>query len=114
MEIKTEDYHVWLNEQDGVIYFEGSFRLSDSDAYAEILALLNRHLESDREAMAIDLRALQFLNSSGINTLAKFVISARKAERCKLTIRGSKLIPWQGKSLANLKKLYPALSLDID
>ena len=39
--------------------------------------------------------------------LAKFVINVRKKGEVGLTVLGSQKIPWQGKSLPNLKKLYP-------
>jgi hypothetical protein len=114
MEIKTNEYHVWHSEQDGVLYFEGSFRLGNSDAYGEIFNLMVKALESSSSKLVIDLKSLQFLNSSGINLLAKFVITVRKTENGRLTIKGNNQIPWQTKSLANLKKLYPALILDLD
>ncbi len=54
--------------------------------------------------MTLDVRALTFLNSSGINVLYKFAIATRKKGDLQLVVHGSKGIPWQGKSLPNLKK----------
>lgn len=112
MEIKSNDYRVWI--QDTTIYFEGTMRLSGADAYAPIHRLLDEVLASKPPEIVLDLTNLEFLNSSGINVLAKFTIAVRKEPGVKITVLGSQRIPWQGKSLPNLKKLHPALELAID
>ena len=53
------------------------------------------------------------MNSSGIAMLSKFVIEARGRADGGLVIRASRSVPWQGKSLNNLKRLMPALELDM-
>jgi hypothetical protein len=60
----------------------------------------------------VDLSELEFLNSSGIAMLSKFVIEARNRKTVTLTILGAQAIPWQGKSLVNLQRLMPAMQLD--
>lgn len=109
MEIKTSDYRVWRNTD--TVYFEGTMRLSGNEAYAPIQELLTAVLQSKPAAVTLDLTGLEFLNSSGINLFAKFTIEVRKLADVGLVVRGSTRIPWQGKSLPNLKKLYPAIEL---
>ena len=46
-----------------------------------------------------------------VSMLSKFIIETRKRETVRLQIRGSKNVAWKGKSLANLKRLMPALEL---
>lgn len=111
MDINTNEYKVWA--EGATIHYEGTMRLSGTDAYAPILEIMQNVLASKPETIVLDLTELEFLNSSGINLLAKFTIEVRKQPGVGLAVRGSTRIPWQSKSLPNLKKLHPAVDLVI-
>lgn len=114
MEIKTEDYSVWYEGETATVIFQGSLRLNGMQEYAPIIQLLDEVAELGVPAITLNLQELQFLNSSGINVLSKFVIKVRQKKNTNLIVKGSKGIPWQGKSLKNLQRLLPSLTLELE
>jgi len=114
MEIKGEDFLVSFNEPKAAVEFFGTIRLRDSSDYKAIRDLLDTACQRIPGELVLDFRNLQFLNSAGINTVSKFVISARGLERVTLKVRGNKQIAWQQKSLRNLQKLWPKVVIEID
>lgn len=103
---------MWLDDTTGTIAIEGIFRLS-TDQYEDMSKQLHEVLAAKPASLTLDLTGLEFLNSSGINVIAKFVIAVRNDGAVKLAVKGSKSIPWQSKSLPNLQKLYSAIDLTI-
>lgn len=114
MKIQSEDYAVTYDTDTETVKLQGTLRLSGTEDYAPIIALLNEAADKAPPVLTLDLRNLDFLNSSGINLLSKFVIKVRQQKQMKLVIKGAKAIPWQGKSLKNLERLMPGLLLEIE
>lgn len=114
MEIRTKDYTVCYDSETEAVICQGSLRLSGIEEYAPIVQLLNDIADSDPSKMTLNLRQLEFLNSSGINVLSKFVIKVRQKGNIQMVVQGSKNILWQGKSLKNLQRLMPALQLELE
>lgn len=112
-EIKTDSYRVWYDPATISLYFLGSLRLSGMEEYAPIGEILDQIIAEEPKTITLDLTALEFLNSSGISLLSKFVINVRKAQTSQIVIRGSNAIPWQGKSLKNLQRLMSTLVLQL-
>ncbi len=114
MEITTEDYRVHYDPENATVTCCGSFLLSGSEEYAPILQLLNSAAEQQVNKLTLDLRELEFLNSSGINTLTKFVINVRNRQNLELTVLGYENIPWQVRLLKNLQRLMPSLVMQLE
>jgi hypothetical protein len=113
MEIKTEDYRICYDPDTETVICQGSLRLSGTEEYAPIVKLLTNLADQEPQRITLDLRELEFLNSSGINVLSKFVIKVRQQGNIQMVLQGSKNIPWQGKSLKNLQRLMPSLQLEL-
>ena len=111
--IKDDSYEIEHNPSENLITFKGTMRLRGLNEYQPISELLDKACNSS-DNLSLDLKSLEFLNSSGIAMLSKFIITARKNEAMQITIIGSKDIPWQGKSLNNLKRLMPSLELVLE
>jgi hypothetical protein len=109
--IEGDNYKVERKDAEGAIVLSGTLRLNGMVEYEAVTLALRDGLER-HENLTLDLRRLDFLNSSGIAMLSKFVIEARDKPERTLTIIGSNAIAWQGKSLTNLRRLMPALALD--
>ena len=113
-DFKTEDYQVYYKQEAQTIVLSGSLRLSGLEETNPVVKLLNDVLDENPENLIFDLRDLEFLNSSGINMLSKFVIKVRQKQNISLKILASTDIPWQGKSLKNLQRLLPSLQLELE
>ncbi|MDJ0845270.1 slr1659 superfamily regulator [Crocosphaera sp.] len=114
MEVKTDDYCVAYHPETVAVTFQGSLRLGGMEEYAPIVELLNSVASEGHETITLDLKGLEFLNSSGISMLSKFVISIRKQKNTSITVKGSNDFAWQGKSLKNLQRLMPTLTLELE
>lgn len=100
MEIKGDMYRVWYDPARFVVSFAGTLRVN-SQGYQSIEGLLGNVVLSSPKSLTLDMRMLDFLNSSGINVLYKFV-SANRA--LPIEMRISRNIPWQSMSFPNLSK----------
>lgn len=114
MEIKTENYTIVYDETSHNIIFDGSLRLNGTAEYSPITELLDNVLQQEPEKIVLNLKELNFLNSSGISILSKFVINVRRCKNIQMVVIGAKKNPWQGKSLKNLQRLMPSLKLEME
>ncbi|MGD1920883.1 MAG: STAS domain-containing protein [Pleurocapsa sp.] len=90
MEIKTENYKVLYDDKSNNIIFDGSLRLNGTAEYASITELLNNVAQQEPEKIILDLKELNFLNSSGISILSKFVINIRRRKKFQMVAVGAK------------------------
>ena len=114
MEIKGENYLIIYDSSAATITCQGSLRLYGAGGYNDITKLFDEIAGQKPEVITLDLKDLQFLNSSGINAISKFVIKVRDKKASRIVVRGTDRFPWQSKSLKNLQRLMPALTLKIE
>ena len=114
MDIVHNDYQVRYDTATATVLCQGSFRLRGTEEYAPILQVLTAAADAQPATLTLDLRTLQFLNSSGINMLAKFVLHVRQYHATQVVLQGSHHVPWQEKSLKNFQRLLPGLQLEIE
>jgi hypothetical protein len=112
-EIQGEDYSIQYQPESVTVTFQGELSLSGPVEYAPIAELLDEVANGEPPTITLNLKQLEFVNSSGISMLSKFVISVRKKKTIQLLVLGSNDIPWQQKSLRNLEKLLPTLKLEL-
>ena len=114
MDIIHDDYQVRYDATTATVICQGSFRLRGTEEYAPILQVLTAAADAQPATLTLDLRTLQFLNSSGINMLSKFVLHVRQYHATQVVMKGSHAFPWQEKSLKNFQRLLPGLQLEIE
>jgi hypothetical protein len=111
LESKTDDYQIWNDPETSTVFFRGFLRLAGMEEYRPVMELLMSAIEKSPN-FTINLRELEFLNSSGISMLSMFVIKVREKGNVNLVLQGSGQILWQTKSLKNLQRLMPGIKLD--
>lgn len=111
MEISQEGYRICFIENDNKVICQGSLMLAGTEEYAPILELLKQAAEQVESHLQLNISELDFINSSGINTMTKFVIMVRNQKSLHLSITYSEEQSWQTKLVSNLQRLMPSLEL---
>jgi hypothetical protein len=112
MEVKGESYHVIYDPTTAVLAFQGALRMRGMVEYAPIMQLMDKVAALAPTTITMDLRDLQFSNSSGISVLFQFVIKMREQGSSNFIVRGSEQVFWQQKSLQNLQRLMAGMQLE--
>ena len=111
--VTGDEYQITYDQATAMIEFTGSVRLLGASSYGPIIDLLDEVEDMHPKTITLQLKDLQFLNSSGINALSKFVIRVRNEKQSQIIVYGTEKFPWQSKSLRNLQRLMPELKLEI-
>jgi hypothetical protein len=88
-------------------------RLDGVQGYEAIAKLLDDVANQDLPSVTLDLQYLEYLNSSGITTLSRFILALRRHGKTNLVIKASSQMPWQGRSMKNLVRLMPEIQLEM-
>ena len=95
--IHGESFEIRLEEENCTVLFKGALRLSGTEDYAPILDMLKETLIGSPTLIVLDLRELDFLNSSGITMLSRFVIEARDHAGIDVQVLASESVPWHAR-----------------
>jgi hypothetical protein len=69
--IHKESFEVLIEEENSTVLFKGALRLCGTEDYAPVLSMLKETLSNPAAPIVLDLRQLDFLNSSGITMLSR-------------------------------------------
>ena len=114
MKIETDFYEISYDEKKDTIYFKGSLREWDPVEYNKIRKFMLDVHDLDIDNLHLNMLDLDFLNSSGISMLCKFIFEIKRQDKVRLNILGNKDFLWQKKSFWNLKKLWDSIELDFE
>lgn len=88
----------------------GVMRLQSPNAYEEPFEPIHSEIQSPEGQYVLDISNLTFLNSSGVSALARLILLARQ-HNTPVSVVCSNDIPWQGKTIPSLQKLYAELEI---
>lgn len=111
-EITGSNYKIVHDASQSLIVLAGKLRLDSMEEYKPILDFLTKAITPHPPHFTLDLQNLEFLNSAGLSMLLMFVVKVRETGCMALTIKASKQIPWQLKSLTVVRRLMPEMELD--
>ena len=114
MEIKGPDYHAIYKSDKALLIFSGSFELPGMKEYAPIIELLDKAVEEKPATITLDMREVNFMNSSALSMILKFAIKIRNKKASHLVVLGTKKYPWQSKSLKNIKRFVRNAELSFE
>ncbi|MBN2753254.1 MAG: hypothetical protein JXR81_00165 [Candidatus Goldbacteria bacterium] len=106
MQIKGEDYSIIFDDKLNTVNFNGSLRLENMGEYKAIEQFLLDVHELNLPFLNLDFKEVDFLNSSGIAMLCRFIMDVKKQNKMPVIVTGNDDILWQKKSFANLKLLW--------
>ncbi len=112
LEIKGENFNIFYDNSSKAVNFTGRVRMRGLQEYAVVFDLFDKVLEREKHSITLDLQNLELINSSGIDMLSKFIITARKKKVVRITIIGSSAKAWQTRLLKNFNKLMPTLKYE--
>jgi hypothetical protein len=114
MEVAGEKYKVNYDSSIATLTCEGMMNERGKEGYKSVSELFENVVNQEAEVITMDIRNLEFLNSSGITVIGGFVIKLRNKGKSKFVIHCTKKYTWQERSMKGIKKLMPDLELKID
>lgn len=108
------EYRVAYNADTGTVSCKGIFVLRGKDGHRPVAEFFQNVVDESPDGLTLDIRNLKFLNSSGIATIAGFIVGIKKKGAGKLMIQCSKEHSWQERSARAMSQLMPGLELTFE
>lgn len=106
----SDEFTLTISDDRSAATVAGVFRLASPSAYVPVMKPLVDCIEAKPRAFRLDLAGVSFMNSSGVTALSRLVMSARQHDVALVCVVDD-AVPWQGKTLSSLQRLYPKLEL---
>jgi hypothetical protein len=113
-EIRGDEYALTYDSATATLRCEGALRLYGASGWTAIDHLLEQIANQQAPVLTLDLRALEFLNSAGINVFSKLMITIRTRGASQVIIRGNPRIAWHIRTLENFHRLLPTLQVQFE
>ncbi len=110
MRTETADFVIDCGADQAVL--RGVLRLPSPSAYEGPFEGIHKGLAAASTRYVVDICGVKFMNSSGITAISRLVLLARTLEK-DLVFVGSSSIPWQGKTIRSLQRLYRGLGVEL-
>lgn len=111
MEIKDENYSVFLDEEKAEVKMEGELRLQQKE-YITIRNLFNHALELGMENLVVDISELKYMNSSGITAFFTFILKVKESGAFTVKIIGNARYKWQVMTIDGFKKAWKEIKTE--
>lgn len=112
MKMEHENFKIFFDKDENVVYFSGSLRMNDLNEFAKIKQYLLDVYELDTPELILNFHELTFMNSAGISTLCKFIFDAKEIDKKPIKVVGNSEIIWQKKTFHNLKTIWSAMTIE--
>jgi hypothetical protein len=109
MTITGEKYNISYDALDQQVNFEGYVRTTSRVDLQTIMDYLVDVHGKQSGSLRLNFRKLRYMNALGLKVIAEFIAYARQANTLSIKLVGSKVIPWEEKSLVSLRAIWDAV-----
>jgi len=109
MTITGEKYSISFDALDQQVNFEGYVRTTSRADLQTIMDYLVDLHGKQNGSLRLNFRKLRYMNALGLKVIADFLAYARQTDTLSIKLIGSKVIPWEEKSLASLKSIWDSI-----
>jgi SAM-dependent methyltransferase len=109
MIITGEKYNISYDALDQQVNFEGYVRTTSRVDLQTIMDYLVDVHGKQNGSLRLNFRKLRYMNALGLKVIAEFIAYARQANTLSIKLIGSKVIPWEEKSLVSLRSIWDAV-----